>query len=71
MKTVKGDRDANIMFTQCSGCQGLRVLFGGWANQKSQINDEYRDPNGRDRTLVEVGLLIMFCFILMENMHTI
>merc|ERR1719219_995337 len=55
---VKGDRDANIMFTQCSGCQGLRVLLGGWANQKSFIRDEYRDPNGSYQTLVETpGIL--------------
>ena len=57
METVRGDRDANIMFTQCSGCRGLRVLLGGWANQKSFIRDEYRDPTGGDQTLVQVGLL--------------
>jgi len=53
---VKGDRDANIMFTPCRGCQGYRVLLGGWANQKSFIRDNEHDD--RDQTLVETpGIL--------------
>merc|ERR1711953_662860 len=53
---VKGDRDANIMFTPCNGCQGYRVLLGGWANQKSFIRDNEHDD--RDQTLVETpGIL--------------
>ena len=37
---VRGDRDANIMFCPCDGCDGYRVLIGGWANQKSFIRDQ-------------------------------
>merc|ERR1712115_763665 len=51
---VKGDRDANIMFTPCSGCQGYRVLLGGWDNQlgwASFIRDNEHD--GKDQTLVQ------------------
>ena len=67
MKIVKGDRDANIMFTPCNGCQGYRVLLGGWANQKSFIRDNEHDD--RDQTLVEASLL--FCFFLPYIMYTI
>ena len=69
METVRGDRDANIMFTQCGGCRGLRVLLGGWANQKSFIRDEYRDPTGRDQTLVQVGLLNVLFYSHVNYVH--
>ena len=51
---VKGDRDANIMFCPCDGCDGYRVLIGGWANQKSFIRDNEND--GNLQTLVNVRL---------------
>ena len=51
---VKGDRDANIMFCPCDGCDGYRVLIGGWANQKSFIRDNEND--GNLQTLVDVRL---------------
>jgi len=55
---VKGDRDANIMFTPCDGCDGYRVLIGGWANQQSFIRDEANDKEGNDQTLVQTpGIL--------------
>ena len=51
---VKGDRDANIMFSSCDGCDGYRVLIGGWANQKSFIRDN--EDDGNLQTLVDVRL---------------
>ena len=51
---VRGDRDANIMFCHCDGCDGYRVLIGGWANQKSFIRDNEND--GNLQTLVDVRL---------------
>ena len=54
---VKGDRDANIMFTPCDGCDGYRVLIGGWGNQQSFIRDEANDKEGNDQTLVQVSLV--------------
>ena len=51
---VKGDRDANIMFCPCDGCDGYRVLIGGWGNQKSFIRDNKND--GNLQTLVDVRL---------------
>merc|ERR1712066_413857 len=55
---VKGDRDANIMFTPCDGCDGYRVLIGGWGNQQSFIRDEANDKKGNDQTLVQTpGIL--------------
>ena len=50
---MKGDRDANIMFSPCDGCQGYRVLIGGWANTKSFIRDIGND--GSVQTLVQVS----------------
>merc|ERR1719336_3335680 len=37
---VKGDRDANIMFSPCDGCDGYRILLGGWGNYQSFIREE-------------------------------
>ena len=51
---MKGDRDANIMFCPCDGCDGYRVLIGGWANQKSFIRDNEDDENLQ--TLIDVRL---------------
>jgi len=48
---VKGDRDANIMFCPCYGCDGYRVLIGGWDNQKSFIRDN--EDDGNLQTLVD------------------
>merc|ERR550539_1709923 len=48
---VKGDRDANIKFSSCDGCDGYRVLIGGWANQKSFIRDN--EDDGNLQTLVD------------------
>merc|ERR1719427_1701161 len=53
---VKGDRDANIMFSPCDSCQGYRVLIGGWANTKSFIRDKGNDESVQ--TLVQTpGIL--------------
>ena len=60
---MRGDRDANVMFSTCDGCAGLRVLLGGWGNQKSFIRDKEHDES--KQTLVDVRFIPDFmegCF---------
>merc|ERR1712029_229334 len=53
---VKGDRDANIMFSPCDGCGGYRILLGGWDNYKSFISEEGGDQSN-DQYVVTPGIL--------------
>jgi len=60
---VKGDRDANIMFSPCDDCDdcgdsdcGYRILLGGWDNYQSVISEEGRDQSN-DQYVVTPGIL--------------
>merc|ERR1719336_942640 len=54
---VKGDRDANIMFSPCDGCDGYRILLGGWDNYKSFIREEGLESNEEATLVVTPGIL--------------
>jgi len=54
---VKGDRDANIMFSPCDGCDGYRILLGGWNNYQSFIREEGLESNEEATLVVTPGLL--------------
>jgi len=54
---VKGDRDANIMFSPCDGCDGYRILLGGWGNYKSFIREEGLESNEEATLVVTPGIL--------------
>ena len=55
---VKGDRDANIMFSPCDGCDGYRILLGGWGNYQSFIREEGLESN-EEATLVVVSSITL------------
>ena len=55
---VKGDRDANIMFSPCDGCDGYRILLGGWDNYQSFIREEGLESN-EEATLVVVSSITL------------
>merc|ERR1719336_1716142 len=54
---VKGDRDANIMFSPCDGCDGYRILLGGWGNYQSFIREEGLESNEEATLVVTPGIL--------------
>ena len=54
---VKGDRDANIMFSPCDGCDGYRILLGGWDNYKSVISEEGGDQSNDQYVVVSFIIL--------------
>ena len=53
---MKGDRDANIMFSPCDGCDGYRILLGGWDNYQSFIREEGLESD-EETTLVVVSFI--------------
>ena len=56
---VKGDRDANIMFSPCDDCgDGYRILLGGWDNYQSFIREEGLESN-EEATLVVVSSITL------------
>ena len=55
---MKGDRDANIMFSPCDDCDGYRILLGGWGNNQTFIREEGLESND-EATLVEVSFIIL------------
>ena len=55
---MKGDRDANIMFSPCDGCDGYRILLGGWDNYQSFIREEGLESN-EEATLVVVSSITL------------
>ena len=43
---VKGRHNANILLSECDGCDGIQILIGGWSNKKSVLRAMFR--NGTD-----------------------
>ena len=56
---VKGDRDANIMFSPSDDRgDGYRILLGGWDNYQSFIREEGLESN-EEATLMVVGFITL------------